>query len=81
MAASVSFPNVNHALSHRDVRFAVVRVTRPDEPPAFCWTVYPEPGPAHGADTDTVVGPKAFTRAHAAACAAIDAWLAAHPPA
>jgi hypothetical protein len=71
--------DVNQNQVHRGVRFAVTRVSRPDDAPEYRWTIYPEPCPPEGAGNSIVDGPRAFLRAYKAAQAAIDAWLSRHP--
>ncbi|WP_158743661.1 hypothetical protein [Acidisphaera sp. L21] len=68
-------PDINQSLNHRAVHFSITRESLPDEPPVFRWMVHPGDDSAPQPITGAVDGPRAFARAHAAACSAIDTWL------
>jgi hypothetical protein len=74
-ARYMSMSDVNQRLTYRDIRFSIVRETAPDEPSMFRWTIFPPGRSEDTPSTDVASGPKAFGRAHTAACKAIDAWL------
>jgi hypothetical protein len=74
MAFNHSPDRRTHTLSHRGVEF-----TLRSEGRGYRWTVHLASGSPKAALTGLLFGLSAFRRAHTAAVAAIDLWLAHHP--